>query len=170
MKQEIYRRGHWRIRSEEKNIHRRRGLLPEPARGAWFFLIRFDASGGQRGVSGFSARCRTTSKDRTITRVRRAESAPNRRLENAEWRSSDPRKKVHANPFRSSLGSSKERYLRFLAALLRFDFFVVFFGFSVAASSRRFFAAQPGLLTWRPRAIPNPSAGTVSVMVEPAAM
>src|SRR5437660_10039768 len=70
--------------------------------------------------------------------------------------------------FRSSLRSSKERYLRLLVALGRFDFFVVFFGFSVAASSRRFFAAQPGLLTWRPRAIPNPSAGTVSVMVEPA--
>src|SRR2546421_8034266 len=99
MKQEIYRRGHWRIRSEEKNIHRRRGLLPEPARGAWFFLIRFDASGGQRGVGGFSERCRTTSKNRTITRVRRAESAPNRRLENAEWRGSDPRKKSYANNF-----------------------------------------------------------------------
>jgi hypothetical protein len=45
-----------------------------------------------------------------------------------------------------------------------------FFGFSTAESSRRFFAAQPGLLTWRPRAIPNPSEGTFSVIVEPAAM
>src|SRR5229473_1404142 len=44
------------------------------------------------------------------------------------------------------------------------------FGFSAAADSRRFFAAQPGLLTWRPRAIPNPSEGTFSVIVEPAAM
>src|SRR5256885_10988385 len=96
MKQEIYRRGHWRIRSEEKNIHRRRGLLPEPARGAWFFLIRFDASGGQRGGGGFSERCRTTSKDRTITRVRRAGSAPNRRLANAVWRGREPREQDYA--------------------------------------------------------------------------
>src|SRR6266576_4016285 len=80
------------------------------------------------------------------------------------------RRKSTPIPFRSSLGSSKERYLRFLAALGRFDFFVVFCGFSLAASSRRFFAAQPGLLTWRPRAIPNPPAGTFSVIVEPAAM
>src|ERR1700687_624553 len=63
------------------------------------------------------------------------------------------------------------RYLRFLAALRRFDFFAgFFFGFSVAANSRRFLAAQPGLLTWRPRAMPNPSDGTFSVIVEPAAM
>src|SRR5467141_1790589 len=63
-----------------------------------------------------------------------------------------------------------KRYFRFLVALRRFDFFAVFFGFSVAVDSRRFFAAQPGLLTWRPRAIANPSEGTFSVMVEPAPM
>ena len=62
--------------------------------------------------------------------------------------------------------------LRFFEARrgLRFDLFATLFGFSRADNSRRFFAAQPGLLTWRPRAIPNPSAGTFSVMVEPAAM
>jgi hypothetical protein len=64
-------------------------------------------------------------------------------------------------------------YLRLFA--LRRGFFLEprrddFLGFSAAASSRRFFDAQPGLLTWRPRAIPKPSAGTFSVMVEPAAM
>src|SRR5437867_13407205 len=54
---------------------------------------------------------------------------------------------------------------RFLALLRRRDDLR---GFSVAINSRRFFAAQPGLLTWRPRAIANPSEGTFSVMVEPA--
>ena len=63
------------------------------------------------------------------------------------------------------------RYLRFLVALRRFGFFAgFFFGFSEAANSRRFFAAQPSLLTCRLRAIPNPSEGTFSVIVEPAAM
>src|SRR6266481_847106 len=56
---------------------------------------------------------------------------------------------------------------RVLALLRRRD---DVFGFSAAANSRRFLAAQPGLLTWRPRAIPNPSEGTFSVIVEPAAM
>src|SRR5579885_2692735 len=37
------------------------------------------------------------------------------------------------------------------------------------ASSRRFLAAQPGLFTWRPRAMPSASAGRFSVIVEPAA-
>src|SRR5258708_5385074 len=69
-------------------------------------------------------------------------------------------------------GLRRSHLLRFFEARrgLRFDLFAAFFGFSAAANSRRFFAAQPGLLTWRPRAIPNPSDGTFSVMVEPAAM
>jgi hypothetical protein len=64
------------------------------------------------------------------------------------------------------------RYFRFFEAVRRFDFFFLEFfpGLFSAANSRRFFAAQPGLLAWRPRAIPNPSAGTFSVIVEPAAM
>jgi hypothetical protein len=41
--------------------------------------------------------------------------------------------------------------------------------FSAAAISRRFAAAHPDLLAWRPRAMPSASAGTFSVMVEPAA-
>src|SRR5690348_3558437 len=46
-----------------------------------------------------------------------------------------------------------------------------FFGFcAVEASSRRFLEAQLGLLTWRPRPIPKASSGTLSVIVEPAAM
>jgi len=61
-------------------------------------------------------------------------------------------------------------FLLFLAGPRDFDFFFRFAGFSAAANSRRFFAAQPGLLTWRPRAIPNPSEGTFSVIVDPAAM
>src|SRR5580765_8066648 len=44
-----------------------------------------------------------------------------------------------------------------------------FLGFSAAANSRRFLEAQPGLFTWRPRAIASASAGTFSVIVEPAA-
>src|SRR3954453_16009718 len=39
-----------------------------------------------------------------------------------------------------------------------------------AANSRRFLAAQPGLFDCRPRAMPSPSAGTFSVIVEPAAI
>src|SRR6185369_398304 len=39
-----------------------------------------------------------------------------------------------------------------------------------AVNSRRFLAAQPGLLDCRPRAMPSPSAGTFSVIVEPAAI
>src|SRR5207245_5152707 len=50
--------------------------------------------------------------------------------------------------------------------LLRREYF---FGFSAAATSRRFLAAHLGLLTWRPRAIPKLCAGTFSVIVEPAA-
>src|SRR5258708_18882857 len=68
-------------------------------------------------------------------------------------------------------GLRRSYLLRFFEARpgLRFDFFADFFGCCAAASSRRFFAAQPGLLTWRPRAIPNPSEGTFSVIVETAA-
>src|SRR2546422_11130936 len=44
-----------------------------------------------------------------------------------------------------------------------------FLGFSAAASSRRRLAAQLGLLAWRPRAMASASAGTFSVMTEPAA-
>src|SRR5216683_1679354 len=73
------------------------------------------------------------------------------------------------NATRQKAGIRSRSYLRLFE--VRRDFlFEVLFGFSTVASSRRFFAAQPGLLTWRPRAIPNPSAGTFSVMVEPAAM
>src|ERR1700687_2102188 len=63
-------------------------------------------------------------------------------------------------------------YFRFFGFLRRFDLllFDFFPGLASAASSRRFFAAQPGLFTCRPRAIPNPSAGTFSVIVEPAAI
>src|SRR5260370_9417842 len=60
-------------------------------------------------------------------------------------------------------------YLRLFEVRRRFLLVGPFFGFS-AACSRRFFAAQPGLLIWRPRAIPNPCGGTFSVMVEPAAI
>src|SRR5438445_12051608 len=69
-------------------------------------------------------------------------------------------------------GPRRSYRLRFFEARrgLRFDLFAALFGFSRADNSRRFFAAQPGLLTWRPRAIPNPSEGTFSVIVEPAAM
>src|SRR5574340_655882 len=41
--------------------------------------------------------------------------------------------------------------------------------FFSAARARLFLLAQPGLFTCRPRAIPRPSAGTFSVIVEPAA-
>src|SRR6516225_8184996 len=47
----------------------------------------------------------------------------------------------------------------------RFLFRLVVFA---AVSSRRFLLAQPGLLTWRPRAMPRASEGTLSVIVEPA--
>src|ERR1700687_636051 len=40
---------------------------------------------------------------------------------------------------------------------------------STAANSRRLREAQRGLLTCRPRAMPKPSGGTFSVIVEPAA-
>jgi hypothetical protein len=69
-----------------------------------------------------------------------------------------------------SLPTGGRFYFRFFALRRGFLFDEALFGFSAAASSRRFFAAQPGLLTWRPRAIPNPSEGTFSVIVEPAAM
>ena len=39
-----------------------------------------------------------------------------------------------------------------------------------AVNSRRFLAAQPGLFDCRPRAMPSPSAGTFSVIVDPAAI
>src|SRR5207237_1099455 len=82
-----------------------------------------------------------------------------------------PKKKAHAHTFLPhGCTPGGKRYFRFLVACRRFDFFAVFFGFSVIANSRRFLAAQLGLLTWRPRAIPKPSEGTFSVMVEPAAM
>src|SRR5579859_774702 len=61
---------------------------------------------------------------------------------------------------------------RFFVGLWCLDFFrlrLVFFGFSAAANSRRFFEAHPGLFAWRPRAIASASAGTFSVIVEPAA-
>ena len=66
----------------------------------------------------------------------------------------------------------ENRYFLFFGAVRRFDFlFLDFFpGLASAASSRLRFAAQPALLAWRPRAIPKASAGTFSVIVEPAAM
>src|SRR3989454_9030436 len=74
-------------------------------------------------------------------------------------------------PMAGMKSRTSESYpLRFFEARRGFLLDEVFLGFSAAASSRRFFAAQRGLLTWRPRAIPNPSEGTFSVMVEPAAM
>src|SRR5450759_4814380 len=64
-------------------------------------------------------------------------------------------------------GQNSQR-LRFLDVLR--DFFApIFLAPDADASSRRFFDAQPILFIWRPRAIPNPSAGIFSVMVEPAA-
>src|SRR6266852_8354279 len=63
-------------------------------------------------------------------------------------------------------------YFCFFGAVRRFDFFFLDFfpGLASDASSRRRFAAHPGLFTCRPRAIPKPSAGTLSVIVEPAAI
>src|SRR5271154_4054530 len=52
------------------------------------------------------------------------------------------------------------------AVLRRFEDFV---GFFAAASSRRRAFAQPSLLTCRPRASASASAGTFSVITEPAA-
>src|SRR5258708_19693197 len=52
-------------------------------------------------------------------------------------------------------------------------FFVFFLGdlrLEAVAISRRFFVAQPFLLTCLPRAIPRDSGGTFSVIAEPAAM
>src|SRR5439155_14909412 len=75
--------------------------------------------------------------------------------------------KIVKSPLHEGNQKRKRSYLlRFFEARrgLRFDFFAGFFGFSAAASSRRFFAAQPGLLICRPRAIPNPSEGTFSVI------
>src|SRR5438876_5089590 len=97
-----------------------------------------------------------------------------RRSENKEWQrgsgeTATQEKESTQAPFSSFTALLEESfYFRFLVRLRRFDFLAAFFGFSAAASSRRFFAAPPGLLTWRPRAIANPSVGTLSVMVEPA--
>src|SRR5260370_4136827 len=50
------------------------------------------------------------------------------------------------------------------------DFFFGDFPWEFAANSRRLLAAQPFLLACFPRAIPSDSAGTFSVIAEPAAM
>src|SRR3989442_12954445 len=74
-------------------------------------------------------------------------------------------------PMAGMKSRTSESYpLRFFEARRGFLLDLVFFGLSATATSRRFFAAQPGLLTCRPRAIPNPSEGTFSVIVEPAAL
>jgi hypothetical protein len=65
-----------------------------------------------------------------------------------------------------------QRRRDFFAVRRGFDFFLrraAFFGFSAAANSRRFLEAQPNLFSCLPRAMANPSEGTLSVMVEPAA-
>src|SRR5438445_7450391 len=44
------------------------------------------------------------------------------------------------------------------------------FCLAAAAISRRRAAAQPGLFTWRPRAMASASGGILSVIVDPAAI
>ena len=69
----------------------------------------------------------------------------------------------------SGNGDVQRRRVFFDLPLFDFDLREDVFGFAAAASSRRFFAAQPGLFACRPRAIPSASAGTLSVIVDPAA-
>src|SRR5580700_7534244 len=76
----------------------------------------------------------------------------------------------NAQRFTSVALSIEKRYFLFLEVLRRFDFFFVFLGCPAAANSRRFLEAQPGLFTCRPRPMPSPSAGTFSVITDPAAI
>src|SRR2546427_12810829 len=74
-------------------------------------------------------------------------------------------------PMAGMKSRTSESYpLRFFEARRGFLLDLVFFGLSATAKSRRFVATHPGLLTWRPQPIPNPSEGTFSAIVEPAGL